>query len=430
MITRRLGLAAFLLTLPSLAVAQDGGISDEASFVFNSLLLLVGGLLVFFMHIGFAMLEGGLVQKKNLTMQMIKNVGLFVISMAAYFAVGYNLMYPLGDWLIDGYLSANWIWTSLEPVAASAEEVDIFYATTGSDFFFQIMFCAAAATIVSGTIAERMRLGPFLVFVAILAAFIYPIQGAWKWGGGFLDRAGFLDFAGSTIVHSVGGWAALTAAIVLGPRMGRFNPDGTSNEIPASSLPLATLGALLLWVGWFGFNGASQLALGSVSDAADVSRIFANTNAAAIGGGLVALLLTAFVYKNLSLPMILNGSLGGLVAITAEPLFPSLITATLIGGFGGAFVVLGTNFLERMKIDDVVSAIPVHLFAGIFGTFMVPLSNPDGSYMAQFLGVVVFGGVTVTLSLITWLAIKAIWGLRVSEEVEHHGLDSLLGRQT
>ncbi|MEM0976471.1 MAG: ammonium transporter [Pseudomonadota bacterium] len=420
---------AVLAAIPTLGLAQETGISGEATFVFNSLLLLVGGLLVFLMHVGFAMLEGGLVQEKNLTTQMIKNFGLFLVSMVCYFLIGYNLMYPLGDWVLEGYLSANWIWASVEPVAATAGDVDIFYATTGSDFFFQIMFCAAAATIVSGTIAERMRVGPFLIFVVVLAAFIYPIQGSWKWGGGFLDAAGFLDFAGSTIVHSVGGWAALTAAIILGPRLGKYNADGTINPIKGYSVPLATLGGFLLWIGWFGFNGASQLALGSVADVADVSRIFVNTNAAAIGGGLVAFLLTTLVYKKMSLPMILNGSLGGLVAITAEPLFPSMMLATLIGGLGGAIVVFGVDLLDRLRIDDVVSAIPVHLFAGVFGTLVVPLSNGAASFGAQLLGVGVYAASTVILTALTWVLINIFIGLRVSEDVEVSGMDSVLGDQ-
>ena len=434
MTSNLLRLSGLLLLIPATGFAQsDAGqnvMSGDATFVFNSLLLLVGGLLVFLMHIGFAMLEGGMVREKNVSAQMAKNFGLFLVAMACYFLVGYNLMYPFGSWLIEGVLSANWFWTVVEPVAPSADAVDdYFYATTGSDFFFQIMFCAAAASIVSGTIAERMKISAFLIFVVILAAFIYAILGSRKWGGGFLDDAGFLDFAGSTIVHSVGGWAALTAAVILGPRIGKYNADGSVNPIPGSSLALSTLGAFLLWIGWFGFNGASQLALGSVSDVADVSRIIVNTNGAAVGGGLAALILSMAVFGRTNVPMILNGSLGGLVAITAEPLYPSLSLATGIGAMGGVIVVFGAQLLDKLKIDDVVSAIPVHLFAGIFGTLIVPLTNPSADFASQLYGIGIFAVATVILSGLVWIALDAVLGLRISEEVEREGMDASLGPQ-
>jgi Amt family ammonium transporter len=285
------------------------------------------------------------------------------------------------------------------------------------------MFCAATASIVSGTMAERIKLWPFLIFTIILTGVIYPFQASWKWGGGFLETAGFLDFAGSTVVHSVGGWAALTGAIILGPRLGKYK-NNRVNPMLGSNLTLATLGTFILWMGWFGFNGGSQLAMGSVSDVADISRIFANTNAAAAGGAIAALILTQLVYGKPDLTMLLNGALAGLVAITAEPLMPSLGLATIIGAVGGVIVVFAVPMLDRLRIDDVVGAIPVHLLAGIWGTIAVVLSNPDASLGTQLFGILVVGLFTIGASLAVWLVIKAAMGLRVDEETEINGLDS------
>jgi ammonium transporter, Amt family len=299
---------------------------DEATlhtiFILNTLLFLIGGFLVFFMACGFCMLEAGLVRSKNVTMQLTKNVGLFSVATIAYYLVGFNLMYPgeFNGWLAFGNLFSP---TVLEPVGVAAEAVyDIEYASIGSDFFFQLMFCAATASIVSGALAERIKLVPFLIFTFLITAYIYPIQASWTWGEGWLDEMGFSDFAGSTIVHSVGGWAALAGAIVLGARTGKYGPDGRMNLMPGSNLALATLGMFILWLGWFGFNGGSQLAMGTIGDVADVSRIFANTNAAAAGGALTALVLTMVLYKKSDLTLVLNGALAGLVSITAEPLTP------------------------------------------------------------------------------------------------------------
>ena len=300
---------------------------------------------------------------------------------------------------------------------------DISYASTGSDFFFQLMFCAATASIVSGVLAERIKLWPFLLFTFILTAVIYPLQASWKWGGGFLDSMGFLDFAGSTVVHSVGGWAALAGVLILGPRIGKYK-DGRVVPMPGANLPLATLGTFILWMGWFGFNGGSQLAMGSIGDVADISRIFANTNAAAAGGALVALALTQIFYGKVDLTMVLNGALAGLVSITAEPLTPTLGAATLIGGVGGVIVVLAVPFLDKIKIDDVVGAIPVHLMAGIWGTLAVPLTNGDASFVTQLTSILIVGVFTFVVSLIVWFAIDKIIGIRVSEEDELAGLDS------
>ena len=284
------------------------------------------------------------------------------------------------------------------------------------------MFCAATASIVSGALAERIKLWPFLIFTVLLTSVIYPIQASWKWGGGFLDAAGFLDFAGSTVVHSVGGWAALTGAIILGPRLGKYK-DGRTVPMPGSNLALATLGTFILWLGWFGFNGGSQLAMGTVGDVADISRIFANTNAAAAGGAVAALILTQLTYKKPDLTMILNGALAGLVSITAEPLTPSLGAATLIGAVGGVIVVFAVPFLDRLKIDDVVGAIPVHLIAGIWGTIAVVFTNGEASLGTQLYAIVVVGVFTVAASAVVWLALKAVTGIRVSEEEEITGLD-------
>ena len=400
-------------------------VSAHGIFIFNTLLFLIGGFLVMWMAAGFTMLEAGLVRTKNVAMQCTKNIALFSIAGIAYYVIGFNLMYPGDGWIIDGWFGALAM-TVLEPVGVSAADVDdIEYASVGSDFFFQLMFCATTASIVSGTLAERIKLWPFLIFTVVLTALIYPIQASWKWGGGFLDaELGFLDFAGSTVVHSVGGWAALAGAIILGPRLGKYAADGSVKPIPGSNLPLATLGTFILWLGWFGFNGASQLAMGTIGDAADVSRIFANTNTAAAGGAIVALILTQVLYGKVDLTMVLNGALAGLVSITAEPLEPSLGMATIIGGIGGAIVVFAVPFLDKMKIDDVVGAIPVHLIAGIWGTLAVVLTNGDATLFGQIASIVIVGVFVFAVSLVTWLVLNVTMGIRVSQEEEVEGLDS------
>ena len=423
-------LATIAAALPGFALAQEAGVnaSTDSVFIFNSLLFLIGGFLVFWMAAGFAMLEGGLVRSKNVTMQMTKNIGLFSLAAIFYYLIGYNLMYPLGNWSIGadetgGYLGAFGP-AVMEAVGVTSDAADDYgYATTGSDFFFQLMFCAATASIVSGALAERIKLWPFLIFTIVLTGVIYPIQASWKWGGGFLDSQwGFLDFAGSTVVHSVGGWAALAGAIILGPRLGKYK-DGRVNPMPGSNLQMATLGTFILWLGWFGFNGGSQLAMGTVGDVADISRIFANTNAAAAGGAVAALLLTQIMYKKPDLTMILNGALAGLVSITAEPLTPTLGSATLIGAVGGVIVVFAVPFLDKMKIDDVVGAIPVHLFAGIWGTMAVLLTNSDATFMGQLGPIVIVGVFVFVVSLVLWIVLKGVMGIRVSEEAEINGLD-------
>ena len=415
-----LACAASLLASP--AFAQEA--PEHSVFILNSLLFLMAGFLVMFMACGFCMLEAGLVRSKNTTMQLTKNISLFSIAAVGYYLLGYNLMYPLGTWSVDGVFSGVIGVAVMEAVGISADKADdISYATTGSDYFFQLMFCAATASIVSGALAERIKLWPFLLFTLILTAFIYPLQASWKWGGGFLDEMGFLDFAGSTVVHSVGGWAALAGALILGPRIGKYK-DGRVVPMPGANLPIATLGVFILWLGWFGFNGGSQLAMGTVGDIADVSRIFANTNAAAAGGAIAALILTQVVYGKVDLTMVLNGALAGLVSITAEPLTPTLGAATLIGAVGGLIVVFSVPLLDKFKIDDVVGAIPVHLIAGIWGTLAVPVTNSDASFGTQIVSILIVGAFTFVASAVVWFIIKAVVGIRVSEEDEIAGLDT------
>ncbi|MEM1272607.1 MAG: ammonium transporter [Pseudomonadota bacterium] len=433
-ISLKLGLVAALALAPAAGFAQEAGVdaSTDSVFIFNSLLFLVGGFLVFWMAAGFAMLEGGLVRSKNVAMQMTKNISLFSIAAIAYWLVGYNLMYPLGNWSIGtddtgGYLGAFGV-AVLEAVGVGRDAADDYgYASTGSDYFFQLMFCATTASIVSGALAERIKLWPFLIFVFVLTAFIYPIQASWQWGGGFLSsQMGFYDFAGSTLVHSVGGWAALAGAIILGPRLGKYTADGKVAPMPGSNLALATLGTFILWLGWFGFNGASQLAMGTVGDVADISRIFANTNMAAAAGAVTALILTQIMYGKVDLTMVLNGALAGLVSITAEPLAPSLFVSLIFGAIGGVIVVFTVPLLDRLKIDDVVGAIPVHLFAGIWGTLAVAITGGyDGgaTWGGQIISIAVIGAFVFIASLIVWVILNGIFGIRASEEEETSGLD-------
>ncbi|MFP4326413.1 MAG: ammonium transporter [Paracoccaceae bacterium] len=419
---KTLGLAGALTALPALAMAQDAapGFDEIGPYIMTTLLFCMAGFLVFFMAAGFAMLEGGLVRSKNVTMQMTKNIGLYSIAAIMYWFMGFNLMYP-GEF--NGYVGTFFSPTVLDPVGVAAADAALDYASVGSDFFFQLVFVAATASIVSGALAERIKLWPFLAFVVVLTGVMYPISGSWQWGGGWLSEMGFSDFAGSTVVHSVGGWAALAGAIVLGPRLGKYK-DGKVNPMPGSNLALATLGTFILWLGWFGFNGGSQLAMGTVGDVSDVSRIFANTNMAAAAGAVTALILTQVLYKKPDLTMVLNGALAGLVSITAEPLAPTLFGALWIGAIGGVIVVFAVPMLDRLKIDDVVGAIPVHLFAGIWGTIAVVFYNGDASLGTQIVGIIAFGVFTFVASLVVWFVLKAVIGIRVDEEAEITGLDT------
>ena len=415
-------LAAATVALASVAgaaFAQDAtpaSMTKETAYIFNTLLFLIGGFLVMFMAAGFAMLEAGLVRSKNVSMQCLKNISLYSVAGIMYWMVGYNLMYTDVDGGFIGSFSFNYLFDDV----GSGADGDY---STASDWFFQMAFVAATASIVSGTIAERVKFWPFIIFTIVLTGVMYPIAGSWKWGAGFLDAAGFNDFAGSTIVHSVGGWAALTGAIILGARKGKYGEDGRVMPMVGSNIPLATLGTFILWLGWFGFNGASQLAMGTIGDVSDVSRIFANTNLAAAGGTVAALVIMQFMYGKLDVTLALNGALAGLVSITAEPLTPSPAMAILIGGIGGAIVVFAVPMLDKLKIDDVVGAIPVHLCAGIWGTLAVPLTNSDAGFGAQIYGIAAYSGYTVVFSAIVWYVLKLTIGIRVSEEEEASGLD-------
>ncbi|MCV2881645.1 ammonium transporter [Actibacterium sp. XHP0104] len=407
------------------ALAQEADMTPptgEIGYIFTTFMFLVAGFLVMWMAAGFAMLEAGLVRQKNVTMQLMKNVALFSIAGLMYYLVGYNLMYPGDGWTIPNVLGAFGT-AAMEPVGLADTETDLTYASVGSDFFFQLMFCATTASIVSGTLAERIKLWPFLIFTVVLTGLIYPIQASWKWGGGFLDaNFGFLDFAGSTVVHSVGGWAALAGALILGPRLGKYK-DGRVHPMPGSNLTLATLGTFILWLGWFGFNGGSQLYMDTASNVSDISRIFANTNTAAAGGALTALILTQLLYKKPDITMVLNGALAGLVSITAEPLTPTLGSATLIGAVGGGLVVFVVPLLDKLRIDDVVGAIPVHLVCGIWGTFAVVFTNGDATVSGQLISIAIVGAFTFVVSGALWFILKATVGIRVGEEEEINGLD-------
>ncbi len=430
-------MTAAIIALPIMGFAQEAETAVEVveevveaaptfdeigPYLMTTLLFLIGGFLVMWMAAGFAMLEAGLVRSKNVTTQLTKNIGLFSIAAIMYWLVGFNLMYPGDGWTIAGWLGTLFSPTSLEPVGLAAADASLDYASVASDFFFQLMFCATTASIVSGTLAERIKLWPFLIFVVVLTGFIYPIEASWQWGGGWLSELGFYDFAGSTLVHAAGGFAALAGAFILGPRIGRYK-DGKTIPMPGSNLALATLGTFILWLGWFGFNGGSQLAAGTVGDITDVGRIFANTNMAAAAGAVAALLLTQILYKKPDLTLMLNGALGGLVSITASPLEPTLFGALWIGAVGGIIVVLAVPMLDKFKIDDVVGAIPVHLVAGLWGTMAVPFYAADTSFVTQFIGFAAIGGFVFVTSLIVWIILKGIMGIRVDEEAEINGLD-------
>jgi len=396
--------------------AVSGSFGDRDAKIFNTLLFLIGGFLVMWMAAGFTMLETGLVRKKNVSMQALKNIALYSIAGLMFWLIGYNVMYggETGGF-IGSFAPANF-------PAVGADTADDGYSVA-SDWFFQMAFVAATASIVSGAVAERVRLWAFLVFTIVLTGVLYPITGMWQWGGGWLAERGFSDFAGSTLVHSVGGWAALAGVIFIGARKGKYGANGSVTPMPGSSIPLATLGMFILWMGWFGFNGASQLAMGTIADIGDVSRIFANTNLAAAAGAITSMLLVQLIYKKVDVTMVINGALAGLVAITAEPLAPSVLQTLFIGAVGGTIVVFTIPLLDKLKLDDVVGAIPVHLLAGIWGTMIVPLSNDNASWIEQAIGITAIGAFTFIASSIVWLILKFTIGIRVSEEDEALGLD-------
>ncbi|WP_281018222.1 MULTISPECIES: ammonium transporter [unclassified Minwuia] len=414
-----LGAAVPLGLLASPALAE---VSDESAYIFNTLSFLMCGFLVMFMAAGFAMLESGMVRSKNVATICVKNIALYSIAGLMFWLIGYDLMYGIDEGGFIGSFSLFW---AADDSAALAEAADFSGGySASSDWFFQMVFVATAASIVSGTVAERVKLWPFLIFVAVLTAVIYPIQGSWEWGAGWLDaQYGFSDFAGSTLVHSTGGWAALMGALIIGARKGKYTADGKVNPMPGSSMPLATLGVFILWLGWFGFNGGSQLALGSAADAIAISNIFVNTNVAAAAGVVAAMIASQLLFKKVDLTMALNGAIGGLVSITAEPLAPSIGAAVLIGAVGGVLVVVAVPLLDKLKIDDVVGAIPAHLVCGIWGTLAVPITNSDASFGGQIVGIIAIGLFVSITSAIVWMILKVTVGVRASEEDEELGLD-------
>ena len=413
-----LAAASLAAVFSTAAFAQDAAAtpapaSDTSVFVFNTVLFLVSGMVVMFMAAGFCMLEAGLVRAKNAATICLKNIALYSVAGLMVYLIGYQLIYGVAE---GGFIAPlDFFWK-----ADDSDPTGVGYSAS-SDWFFQMVFVATAASIVSGTLAERIKLFPFLIFVALLTGIIYPIQAGWVWGGGWLD-ARFDDFAGSTLVHSTGGWAALAGAIVLGAREGKY-VDGKVTPFPASSLPMATLGTFILWLGWFGFNGGSQLALGTIEDAASVANIFVNTNMAACGGVVTSLIVTQLLYKKVDLTIVLNGAIGGLVSITAEPLQPAIWQAILIGAVGGVIVSVSVPLLDKFKIDDVVGAIPAHLFCGIWGTLIVPLSNDGVNFIGQLTGVVAIGVFVFVVSLVLWYALKFTLGVRATPEDERMGLD-------
>ncbi len=398
--------------------SANAEVSAETAYVFNTFSFLVHGFLVMFMALGFTCLEAGLVRSKNTTAICLKNIGLYSLAGLMFYLAGYGLMYT--D--VNGYFGT---------IGLTNPETEITIAEDGtgysvmSDWFFQMVFCATAMSIVSGTIAERIKLLPFFIFTIILTGLIYPIQGSWVWGGGWLSEMGFSDFAGSTLVHSVGGWAALVGAIIIGPRLGKYGPGGTVHAMPGANLPLATIGTFILWFGWFGFNGGSQLALGSAADATAIANIYVNTNIAACAGLVVAMIVAGFLYGKADLSLALNGALAGLVGITAGPDVATPLQAIAIGGIAGALCTLAIPLIDKAGIDDVVGAISVHLVGGIWGTLAVgiPVLNGSGDFLVQLIGVVAIGLFVTIASAVVWLTMKYTIGLRPSKEDEITGLD-------
>ncbi|QJQ95487.1 MULTISPECIES: ammonium transporter [Halomonadaceae] len=394
----------------------------ELTYALDTFYFLICGVLVMWMAAGFSMLEAGMVRSKNTAEILTKNIALFAIACTMYLLVGYYLMYssPGGGFLPNlGFLIGDE--NTLDAITAGGEDAP--YYSMRSDFFFQVVFVATAMSIVSGAVAERMKLWSFLAFAVVMTGFIYPISGYWTWGEGWLDSLGYSDYAGSGIVHMAGAAAALAGVLVLGPRKGKYGKDGAIYAIPGANLPLATLGTFILWMGWFGFNGGSELKLSDGISANNVAQVFVNTNAAAAGGVITALILAKLWFRKADLTMALNGALAGLVAITAEPLAPTALGAVIIGAIGGLIVVFSIVTLDKLKLDDPVGAISVHGVVGIWGVMVVPMSNGDASFGAQIIGIIgIFAWVFIA-SLVVWLIIKAVMGIRVSEEEEYEGVD-------
>jgi Amt family ammonium transporter len=401
----------------------------ELQYAMDTFYFLVCGALVMWMAAGFAMLEAGLVRSKNTTEILTKNVALFAVSCIMYLIVGYHIMYDGGIFL-DGIAGGETLVAdALKSSAENGFAGDSVYSGA-SDFFFQVVFVATAMSIVSGAVAERMKLWAFLLFAVVMTGFIYPLEGSWTWGGASVfglfslgDDFGFSDFAGSGIVHMAGAAAALAGVLLLGPRKGKYSADGRVNAIPGANLPLATLGTFILWMGWFGFNGGSVLKLGDIASANSVAMVFLNTNAAAAGGLVTALIVARIMFGKADLTMALNGALAGLVAITAEPSTPTALAATLIGAVGGLIVVLSITFLDKLKVDDPVGAISVHGVVGIWGLLAVPLTNTGASFIGQIVGAITIFAWVFSASLIVWFLIKMVMGIRISEEAEYEGAD-------
>ena len=419
---KTLGLASLLALFAGPLAAQDAAISPM-QFNMNTLFLIVCGILVMWMAAGFAMVEAGFVRAQNVVNQCAKNIGLLAIASVSFLLFGYGLMFPGDSWIVEGVIGHSGI-VDIGNVADTQTEFGGATHAEGSIIFFQMMFCAAVASIVSGSLAERMKLLPFFLFTVAMTGIIYPLQASWVWGGGFLDtQVGFKDLAGSTAIHVVGGVAALTGSIALGARTGRY-VDGVKVPMSNFSLPIGTLGALILWMGWFGFNAGSYLSFSAEPDAANVGRIMLNTNMAAAGGVIAAAFVSYMKQFRFDLSFMINGGLGGLVAITAEPLYPNPIMALSIGMGGGVVVYWSLQLLESLEIDDVVGAIPVHLFAGIWGTLVVVASNPDATILGQLTGllfIIFFVGVT---SGALWIVLKKTIGIRVSARNEAEGVDA------
>ena len=434
------GIASLAVFLARPAVAHAAGVEDETAFVFNTFSFLVWGALVMWMCAGFTMLESGSVRTKNASMICLKNIGLYSIAGLAYFFIGYNLMY-VGVGREVGILGidfGNLIGSFNILYGPSGDEIALLAGEDGaltkvlqdgagysvmSDWFFQMVFVATAASIVSGTLAERVKMWSFLLFTLLLTAFIYPIVGAWTWGGGWLSDLGFQDFAGSTIVHSTGGWAALAGMLVVGPRLGKFRRDGTVRPTPPSNILLVTLGVFILWFGWFGFNGGSQLALASAADAVSMSIVLVNTNLAAAAGVITALIVSRPILGRVDLFAVLNGAIAGLVSITAGPTSVDLYWSVIIGAIGSILCVVGLKLLEKVKLDDVVGAVPAHLFAGIWGTLAASIAA-GATFHIQLLGVVVIGAFVFLSSFVLWKLLDKMLGVRVSHQVERLGQDA------
>ncbi len=385
----------------------------QLAYAVDTFYFLVMGAMVMFMAPGFAMLEAGMVRSKNTSEILTKNVALFSIACIMYLVIGYNIMYG-GEGL---FLGAE---NTVDDVLASGGDT---YYSARSDFFFQVVFVATAMSIISGAVAERMKLWSFLLFAVVMTGFIYPLQGSWSWGGGFLSEAGFVDFAGSGIVHMCGAAAALAGVILLGPRSGKYGPNGEITPIPGSNMPLATLGMFILWFGWFGFNGGSELKLSNIDEANAVAQVFVNTNMAAAGGLVAALILATVIFGKADLTMALNGALAGLVSITAEPLSGTNLESMLIGAVGGVLVVLSIVGLDKIKIDDPVGAISVHGTCGIWGLMAVLITSDDATLTGQLTGLGAIFGFTFVAALVVWFIIKLVIGIRLSEEDELIGAD-------